>query len=216
VPPLAVAAAVACTGLAENLARGTGKRRIVPAIALLAIAGLTAWRTAGWVSSYGPSARLLWANESRSAALLPFDVPGFSPRTEEAIARYLRDNTRPEQGVLVWGLAPGVYALADRHPITRYAFHKILLTEAPLSRSLPGLAARRKELIETVLRDPPAYFVLGQNDANGFDRDDSRISLLRFPQLAEIIRTDYRAEVNIGSFLLFRRDEVHNDARGPQ
>jgi hypothetical protein len=216
VPALAVAAAVACTGLAENLARGTGTRRMVSAIALLAIAGLTAWRTTSWVSGYGPSARLLWAKESRSAALLPFDVPGFSPRTEEAIARYLRDHTRPEQGVLVWGLAPGVYALADRHPITRYAFHKILLTEAPLSRSAPGLAARRKELIETILRDPPAYFVLGQNDANGFDRDDSRMSLLRFPQLADIIRRDYRAEINIGNFLLFRRDEVHNHTRGPE
>ena len=33
------------------------------------------------------------------------------------------------------------------------------------------------------------------------------MSLLRFSQLAEIIRRDYRAEINIGNFLLFRRDE---------
>ena len=47
--------------------------------------------------------------------------------------------------------------------------------------------------------------MLGQNDANGFEPDESRVSLLRFPQLAEIVRRDYRAEKNIGNFLLFRR-----------
>lgn len=98
--------------------------------------------------------------------------------------------------------------MADRRPVTRYAFHKVLLTEAPLSRSVPGLAARRKELVDTFLRDPPAYFVLGQQDQNGFEPDDSRMSLLRFPQLADIIRRDYRAETNIGNFLLFRRADI--------
>jgi len=31
------------------------------------------------------------------------------------------------------------------------------------------------------------------------------MSLMRFPQLADIIRSQYHAEKNIGSFLLFRR-----------
>ena len=185
--------------------RGGGRGRRVAGAALLAIAGLLAWRMPDWASTYARSARLLTTPERRSELLQPFDVVGFSPRVEEELAAYLRLHTEPADGILIWGLAPGAYALADRHPITRYAFHKILLTEAPLSRSLPGLAMRRKELVGEVVRQRPAYFVLGHNDANGFEPDDSTMSLLRFPQLADVVRKDYQAEKSIGNFMLFRR-----------
>ncbi len=205
IPPLALAAAAGCVLLTEEIAIRAGHRRIAAGIALALVAVLMAWRIPAWRATYGASARLLDAHGDRAELLRPFDVPGFSPRIEEEIASYLRDNSKPGDGILIWGLAPGVYALADRRPVTRYAFHKILLTEAPLSRAMPGLASRRKELVETIKRDPPVYFILGQNDANGFEPDESRVSLMRFPQLADIIRKDYRAEKNIGNFLLFRR-----------
>lgn len=205
IPALAVAAAVGCRSVAYDLRTQVGGRRLVGGAALGLLLVLVVLRVPAWCRGYGPSARLLGNPGDRARLLEPFDVIGFSPRIEEEVASYLRAHTRPEDGVLVWGLSPGIYALADRHPVTRYAFHKILLTEAPLSRNVPGLAFRRKELIDTLRRDPPAYLVLGQNDANGFEPDESRISLMRFPQLAAIVRDEYRAEKNIGNFLLFRR-----------
>ncbi len=204
-PPLALAAAVGCVLLAQRLADGSGPRW-VSAAALTSIALLLAWRVPTWHDVYAGSARLLGATEQQRPDLLrAFEVVGFSPRVEEELASYLRAHTSPSDSLLIWGLAPGAYALADRRPITRYAFHKILLTEAPLSRSVPGLAGRRKELVETFVREPPAYFVLGQHDENGFEPDDSRVSLLRFPQLADLVRRDYQAETAIGNFMLFRR-----------
>jgi hypothetical protein len=47
-------------------------------------------------------------------------------------------------------------------------FSSTLMTEAPLSRMIPGLEARRAELLARIDRDRPAVIVVGRNDRNGF------------------------------------------------
>ena len=107
---------------------------------------------------------------------------------EEQAASWLRAHTRPDDGILVWGLSPGVYALADRHPVTRFPFHKILMTDAPLSRMWPGLDERRARFMAGLRRDPPAYVLVGRGDANGFEPLDSFTSMMRFGELKLLLR----------------------------
>lgn len=81
---------------------------------------------------------------------------------EERAAAWVQEHTAPTDGLLVWGLSPGMYALADRHPVTRFPFHKILMTDAPLSRMWPGLDRRRANLVDRLRADPPAYVLVGR------------------------------------------------------
>jgi hypothetical protein len=107
--------------------------------------------------------------------------------------------------LLVWGLSPGIYALADRHPVTRFPFHKILMTDAPLSRMWPGLDERRAHLMDQLRRDPPAYILVGQGDRNGFEPMDSYTSMMRFRELKTMLQSEYTPDEPLGRFLVFHR-----------
>jgi hypothetical protein len=181
VPSLALAGGLGAAEIA--------RRRSVPlAAAALALVALTGWQ---WWRGYGVTP--------------DYERGAFSPRTEEQAAEYLRAHTAPSDGIFVWGLSPGLYALADRHPTTRYPFHKILYTDAPLSQMIPGLDERRAELLERFDREPPRYVLVGRRDRNGFEPEDSFTSLRRFTELDERLHRDYQPETEIGRFIILRR-----------
>ena len=89
--------------------------------------------------------------------------------------------------------------------MTRFPFHKILMTEAPLSLLWPGLEDRRARFLAGLRADPPTYVLVGRRDSNGFEPQDSYTSLMRFRPLREMLENDYRVETEIGRFLVFRR-----------
>jgi hypothetical protein len=107
--------------------------------------------------------------------------------------------------MLVWATAPGIYALADRAPATRYPFHKILMTDAPLSRLIPGLEARRADFLARLDRDRPAVIVVARNDRNGFEPETSLESLVHWPELIGRVKASYELATEIGNFMVFRR-----------
>jgi hypothetical protein len=181
VPPLALASARAVVALGELV------RPVAGAIAICALIALSVY---DWPGAYGAD---------------DFTRNQFSPADEQAVATYLAAHTQPSDGILVWALAPGIYALADRHPVTRFPFHRLLLTDARLAHEVPGRDARRAALLERIRRDPPAYIVLGIKDANPFE-PDSFTSLLGFRELNQIVQRDYHDETKIGRFVLFARN----------
>jgi hypothetical protein len=129
----------------------------------------------------------------------------YSPEIEQAATRFIQNRTRSSEGILVWGMAPGIYALSDRHPVTRYPFHKILMTEAPLSRMIPGLEQRRTELLERMRRDPPALILVGRKDTNGFEPEDSYTTLRKWDQMYDLVSTHYEPVGEIGRFIVLGR-----------
>jgi hypothetical protein len=197
------AAAQALTGA------GLGVRALASA-SLLAIMLLGVREGSAWVEAYTPDAELVAGRTPRATYLRATQRGNYSTADEEAAAAYVHDRTAPADGILVWALSPGLYALADRHPVTRYPFHKILMTEAPLSRMWPGLDDRRRKFMARLRADPPAYILVGHADRNGFEPQDSFTSMTRFPELNELVQRDYRWETEIGHLVLF-----HREPRGP-
>jgi hypothetical protein len=204
-PPLAIAAARGLAGLAEALRSPRQILQIAGGVGLLA-AGLFGLREAAALAAgYRADASYRAGTLSRAAYLRSFERGPFSPATEEEAARRLRGETQPGDSILVWGLSPGIYALADRMPATRYPFHQLLLTEAPFSLRYGSLSARRDDFLAALERHPPAVILVGTNDANGFEPTDSTTELEQFPPLRERVEREYRADSPIGAFLVYRR-----------
>ncbi|MGD0530067.1 MAG: hypothetical protein ABSE49_33335 [Polyangiaceae bacterium] len=203
VPALALAGAY---GLVDVIrAVRAPDSRLVAGAGLVALALFAARDVQAWALAYGPDLDYLRGRLSRETYLHAIQPGAFSMADEEQAASWLHDHTAPADGLLVWGLSPGIYALADRHPVTRFPFHKILMTDAPLSRMWPGLDQRRADLVERLRRDPPAYVLVGRNDANGFEPLDSYTSMMRFRELKTMLHDEYTPEVPLGRFLVFRR-----------
>jgi len=213
VPALAVAGGY---GVAELVAAlRDSEARALGGAGLVALAILALPEARSWWHAYAPDAACLTGRLSRDAYLRAIQPGGFSMVDEEEAARWLRDRTAPSDGILVWALSPGVYALADRHPVTRYAFHKILMTDAPLSRMWPGLDRRRARLMEGLRADPPKYVLVGRGDANGFEPLDSFTSMRRFRALRFFLEQRYESDASIGHFLVYRRVDFTAPAAAP-
>ena len=187
VPGLAVAAGCGVIALGRYW-----RRPIAAAVALLVV-GLAIRNIVGWANAYGPR------------GLDSFERGTFSPAAEHELATWIRAHVPEGEHILIWGLAPGVYALADRAPATRYPFHKILMTEAPLSLLMPGLEARRAELLARIEHDRPAVIVVGRNDRNGFEPETSLEALVHWPALMARVKSGYQLELEIGRFMVYRR-----------
>ncbi len=205
IPGLAVAAGCGVMALGRAISAGTSRRRAA-ALAIAALVVALAARTAiAWSHGYAPDLAYARGEITRSAYLDNFERGTISPSVEETLATWVRAHVAPDEHILIWGLAPAVYALADREPATRYPFHKILMTDAPLSRLIPGLEARRAELLARIERDRPAVIIVARNDRNGFESETSLESLVRWAPFAELVKASYAPETEIGRFIVFRR-----------
>jgi hypothetical protein len=197
VPGLAVAAGCGVAAIARAIRRPLAAGAAVLALALV-VRSLVAWGDV-----YGPDLAYAWGTLTRAAYLETFTYG--SPGLEEAVAAWIREHVAADEHILVWATAPGIYALADHPPATRYPFHKILLTEAPLSRMIPGLEARRAELLARLDRERPAVIVVARNDRNGFEPETSLESFVHWPELRDRVRASYDLATEIGNFMVFRR-----------
>lgn len=206
VPGVAVAAGCGVAAIVSRLTARAAESRAArwpwAAVAVLAL-GLAIRGAVAWGDAYGPGLAYERGAISRDAYLASFERG--SPAPEEAVAAWIREHVPAGEHILVWATAPGIYALADRPPATRFPFHKILMTDAPLSRMIPGLDQRRTELLARVDRDRPAVIVVGRNDRNGFEPETSLESLVHWPELMARVKGDYEMATQIDNYLVFRR-----------
>lgn len=205
VPGLAVAAGCGLCASSRALVRAAMPwHRAAAAVVLLGCVVLAVRTGAAWAAAYGDDASFARGRMSRPAFLATFTRGTISPAVEDEAAVYLRAHTQANERILVWGLAPAIYALAGRAPATKYPFHKILMTDAPLSRMIPGLAERRADYLARFAAEPPTYVLVGRRDENGFEPEDSFTSLAAFAELNEILHTRYHVETEIGRFVVLR------------
>jgi len=139
-----------------------------------------------------------------------FNRPGFSLRTNRAVADYMRETTRSDERVLVWAFEPLIAYLADRRPVSRFGFHYPLtacrwpwLSD---SATLTDLCeAYRAEMVAAFRAHPPAVVAVAFDDVNNLMLRMSRVELKQFPELHELILDQYVRDTTIGKFELWRR-----------
>ncbi len=207
VPPLAVAGGIA---VGEALGGLRSLRSLNPPLRAAAIAVLVVLAAgmvfAGvqWWRAYSIDLAFMGGKVSKEAYLHALRSGPFDPAEEEALVQVARrvDAGKP---ILVWGLSPGAYALADRRPATRYPFHHLFLTDAPLSLRYPDLERRRAEFMDGLKHDPPGAIFVADGDVNGFEPKDSRTQMLEFPEFRNFVFDGYRDDGRVGHWTVFVR-----------
>ena len=206
VPAFAVAAGGGIAWLGEELL-AAGRRRSL-AVAALVVLLLVAFADFGrWVGD--AQLQAAWAHRSgtigRDAYLRRLKQGSFEPALEADVARVVAQLSAPGDSLLVWGLGPGIYFLADRHPVTRFPFHHLFLTGERLSVAIGGLEQRQREFIERFDRDPPGVILVGRGDLNAFEKEDSYAQMIKFDSFRRRVQAGYRVEREVGRWLVYRR-----------
>jgi hypothetical protein len=204
VPALAVVGAYGVVDVVR-VTRAAGARPIAFA-GLAALGLLGALEVSIWCKAYAPDLELALGRVSRDEYLAQLQQghEGTALADQEAAARWLREQSAPGDGVLVWSSSPAIQALADRRPVTRYAVHKVLVTDAPVSRAWPGLDRRREDFLEDLRRDPPAVVLVGQDDRTALEPNDSYGSMMRFRQLRALLQKDYDHGPTVAGLAVFQ------------
>lgn len=128
------------------------------------------------------------------------------PLASQAVADYVKEHSRPADPLLVFGLEPGLYVLADRMPPTRFAYDQPLVTDP---RGNSAFASYRETMRSQFMRDlqkkPPLYIVVIENDATGIEPEDSYTQMKAFPALRDLIEKNYVLETKIEDYFIYRR-----------
>ena len=163
-PALALAAAA---GLAALAAR---PRVVQIAVGVVIAVGL--WRVGADEQPRLGGLRQMTANVSFDLAYLTgrIDRPAFLARFKgeqkydasemDAIARYISDSTRPQDPVLVFGFAPGIYVSSARVSPTRFFWSRPVVIE--FAAGAPGYGSAG--LLHDLQVNPPAVVVLQKRD----------------------------------------------------
>jgi hypothetical protein len=136
---------------------------------------------------------------------------GYPRDSLAAIGRYVRARTAASEGVLFWGLAPGVNYLIERRPPGRFAL------ELPLVRG-EGTAVRaayRREFM-ALMTGPAAPKYVVTLDARACPQPTTAVGAAcpaLYPDFAALLERDYPVERVIGGFEVRRRRNQGGGAR---
>ena len=122
------------------------------------------------------------------------------------VAAYLRERTRPDERIQVWGYESLVYYLADRRATSRFQMTHPLVMRVPGEDLAPMQLRWRAEFLDDVTLRPPTYIVVVRQDNWWWapEEQTSEQLLDDFLEWKRIIERDYTHEHTIGRFLIYR------------
>ncbi len=123
---------------------------------------------------------------------------GFVAGDDMKAARYIRERTQSTDGVAVWGNNALIGFLSGRANPTRFVYAMPLTEGGPHSPR----DAYRREYISALLKNPPAYFVVGV--PWGSTHKDQ--VLHDFPELEALLHGRYTMETQVGALDLYHRN----------
>ena len=200
-------------GRMSNASRpGTGRRVawIGAAAVGLVLGGM---EVRSWTQHYATHVACRRGQIDRDTFALGFGRPGLMWVEAEKLSQTMPDPRSLRAGplresILVWGLAPAVYALSGCQPATRFVFHQTLLVEgSALARRWPDVQSRQAELLERMHHDPPRFIVVVHGDRSGLEPRDSAAELEDFAELDQILEQQYQRRSATRSYELFERAE---------
>ncbi len=133
-----------------------------------------------------------------------FESLGFSINTTSKAAQYIRENSKKEDLIFIWGFQPLVYFLSERYAPSRFFFNAPLVAQFNEKRT-----SWRESLIADLRKNPPEIILVVKNDIlqNQLMSNTARDSLAllnEFPELLKLIEDDYQLERIIDNFFLYR------------
>jgi hypothetical protein len=122
-------------------------------------------------------------------------------------AEYIREHTRADDTILVWGNDPLVYYLAERHGASRFQNTLPLVVYAPGGVLTPMQLDWRQEYLASISERRPAMVAVVRDD-NWWWAPKQQTSwqlLDEFPEFKTLLFEQYTEEHRIGRFVIFRR-----------
>jgi hypothetical protein len=128
-------------------------------------------------------------------------------------AQYLRERTRPDDRIQIWGYEPLVYYLSERDAASRFQITHPLVMRVPGRELSPMQAGWRAEFLRQVAELKPRYVGVVRGDAWWWAPDEKTSEQLLddFPEWKAYIASHYELERTIGRFLLYRRAKEGTD-----
>jgi hypothetical protein len=142
-----------------------------------------------------------WAVFDLVADPLTYDFSAPVP-AHEAVAAYIRGNTRPEDRVFVWGNWPALYVESDRLMATRFpGFLRGFARGSALPpNNWDTSAAVWPALQEDLTRHPPALIV---DTAPANWSDFSMYPMSNYPVLAEFVAAGYHVKATVDGVVIY-------------
>lgn len=199
-PPLVVLGAVGFYSVVGSFAAKTSDGAIeslrflgrvtvlLSAIGLLQLATVSVSGVAQWLE-------LVSGHTGREQYYAAHHRGWFVAADDMEAARYIRERTKPSDGVVVFGNNSLINFLSGRANPTRFLTGGALTLGARGSRR----DAYRNEYITGLLKSPPTYLVLG----SAFHGTKEQ-AIQEFPELEALLRERYSLETRIGYLDLFR------------
>jgi len=129
-----------------------------------------------------------------------FQFPLEKLHDQMVIIDYLREHSRPDDGVYVWGTAPLINFLTPRPSPSRFMVNHPLISPW-------GPVWWRQDLIGELHRQPPRFIIVERHDQIPLvtlNNDDSEQCLRTFPTLASFIAARYESVKNLDDFEIYR------------
>ncbi len=127
----------------------------------------------------------------REAYYAAYGEPGDDMRA----VRWLREEGQPGP-VFIFGWNTGVAWLSERPTVSRFGFSMPLM----MGEGLEVRSEYRAELLEALRATPARYILSGNQSAQIMGRS---MTVTDFPELADLIRTDYRQAVQLGRITIY-------------
>ncbi|UCG25465.1 MAG: hypothetical protein JSW55_05590, partial [Chloroflexota bacterium] len=127
---------------------------------------------------------------------------------EAEAAGYLAKRTKQEEPVFIWGHYALLYYLSGRPNPTRFAM------DPPLSLEHPQQDAWQAEAMSDLAAEPPRYILVATGDITPFEPQPSSRQLVSFPELADLIESDYYLAETLSGFESYVRQARPENAVG--
>ena len=168
----------------------------------IVIAGLLLLTAYDHVTPYRRLASYLMGRMPEDEYYAQFDIGGdFSRMGTLRAATYLREHTKPNDTVLIWGAEPLVNFLAQRRSPTKYIFSYMLVEGSQRA----DLEARRQDFLDELRRSDLAYVVLVEGDITPLSPMGSQAQLDQLPALKTLLDTEYAFEIQIEDYVMYRK-----------
>jgi hypothetical protein len=118
-----------------------------------------------------------------------------------AATDYVRAATRPDERLLVWGWAPGMYVAADRCPSTRFVYAHIFVGFDAAHSSWHEVPEAWPMLLDDLGREPPRFIL----DTSGGGYNFDPFPMQRYPQLWDFVKTRYFLDRTVEGIKIYRR-----------